>query len=284
MKKVLIAAFSFVTLFATAQKLDNALLWKVSGNGLAKPSYLYGTMHVVCDNTLDKNTLKALQDTQQLYLEIDMDEPGMQMKMMGGMMMKDGKTMSSMASQEDLQLIDEYLKKNVGMGVAMMDKFKPSFVGMMVLPKMVDCPIKSVEEALMNVTKEQNEQTYGLETLEEQFAVFDAIPYDKQMTELIKTAKDGLEEGKAMFKKMLELYDAKNLNALMDFMNSEDNKFYGENSEVLLDKRNSNWIPVIEETAKKTPTFFGVGAAHLGGEKGVIMLLRKKGYKVEAVK
>lgn len=284
MKKLLIAAFSLVAFFANAQKLDKGLLWKISGNGLSSPSYLYGTMHIVCDNTLDKNTLKALDDTKQLYLEMDMDDPSMTMKMMSGIMMKDGKTMSSMASAEDLKIVDEYLVQNAGMGIKMMDKFKPSMVGMMVMPKMVDCPIQSVEDALMKVTKEQNEETYGLETLEDQMAVFDAISYEEQMKELIKSAKEGTAKGKAMFKKMLELYNAKDINALMDFMNAEENKFYGDNTDVLLDKRNANWIPKIEEAAKKTPTFFGVGAAHLGGDKGVIALLRKKGYKVEAVK
>ncbi|WP_294824112.1 TraB/GumN family protein [uncultured Flavobacterium sp.] len=284
MKKLLIAAVSLFTLFANAQKSDNGLLWKISGNGLAKSSYLFGTMHIVCDNALDKNTLKALDETSQLYLEMDMDDPSMPMKMMSGMIMKDGRTMSSMASAEDIRIVDEYVKANAGMGIAMMDKFKPSLVGMLVMPKMIDCPIKSIEDALMKATKEQGEETYGLETLDEQMAVFDAIPYEEQMKELVKSAKEGTAKGKAMFKKMLDLYTAKDLTALMDFMNDEENKFYGDNTDVLLDKRNSNWIPKIEEAAKKTPTFFGVGAAHLGGEKGVIALLRKKGYKVEVVK
>ena len=38
------------------------------------------------------------------------------------------------------------------------------------------------------------------------------------------------------------------------------------------------------KTMKDKPTFFGVGAGHLAGEEGVIKLLRKQGFKVEAVK
>lgn len=284
MKKLLIAALSLFTFCAYAQKLDNALLWKISGNGLSKPSYLYGTMHITCDNALDKNTLKAFDETSQLYLELDMDEPGMQMKLTGGMMMKNGTTLKSLATPEDYAIVDEFIKKNVGMGIEMMNSFKPSVVSMLVIPKMLDCPMQSIEDALMEVSKEQKEEIYGLETVEEQIAVFDAIPYDEQMKELVKTAKEGLEKGKATFKRMMELYNTRNLNGLMDFIHEEDNKFFGENSDELLDKRNRNWIPKIEAIAKKTPTLFGVGAAHLGGENGVIMLLRKKGYKVEAVK
>ncbi|RZL39279.1 MAG: TraB/GumN family protein, partial [Pedobacter sp.] len=47
--------------------------------------------------------------------------------------------------------------------------------------------------------------------------------------------------------------------------------------------RNKKWIPVISTTSREKPTFFGVGAAHLIGENGVINLLRKSGFTVEAM-
>jgi uncharacterized protein YbaP (TraB family) len=55
------------------------------------------------------------------------------------------------------------------------------------------------------------------------------------------------------------------------------------NQDEMLDNRNLKWIPQIIETSKETPTFYAVGAGHLGGEKGVIRLLRKEGFKVTAV-
>ncbi|MEM9931704.1 MAG: TraB/GumN family protein, partial [Bacteroidota bacterium] len=51
-------------------------------------------------------------------------------------------------------------------------------------------------------------------------------------------------------------------------------------------KRNENWIPQILAKIKDTEAqtkLFAVGAGHLGGEKGVIALLRKEGLKVEPV-
>ena len=91
MKKLLILSGLFFGLFAQAQN-EKSLLWKISGNELKEPSYLYGTIHITCDATLDKPTLNALEKTSQLYLELDMDDTGLQMAMMQGMMMKDGKT------------------------------------------------------------------------------------------------------------------------------------------------------------------------------------------------
>jgi uncharacterized protein YbaP (TraB family) len=102
MKKILAVAIMLFGLGASAQNA-NALLWKISGSGLKAPSYLYGTIHITCDATLPKNTLDALDKTAQLYLELDMDDPAMQAALMGGMMMSDGKTMSSMTSPEDFK-------------------------------------------------------------------------------------------------------------------------------------------------------------------------------------
>jgi uncharacterized protein YbaP (TraB family) len=83
---------------------------------------------------------------------------------------------------------------------------------------------------------------------------------------------------------MILLYEQKDIEGLLRIMNDSDNKITSENQDILLNNRNKNWIPIIIETIQETPTFFGVGAAHLAGEEGVINLLRVQGYTVEAVK
>lgn len=283
-QKIITGFILFITTACFAQETENSLLWKISGNGITQPSYLYGTIHITCDATLDENVLKALDNTTQLYLELDMDDPSLQAEMMKTMMMKDGTKMSTLASAEDFEIVNTFLQETLGMSAKMMDQFKPSMINMMLLPKMIDCPMQSVEVELMRVTNEQNEEVYGLETVEAQMEALDAMPYDEQMEELVKTAKDNMAADKKKFKKMMAIYDSKDLNAIMEFMKAEENKMYGDHSEALLDNRNKSWIATIEKVTKTTPTFFGVGAAHLPGDNGVIQLLRKQGYKVEAVK
>ena len=85
-------------------------------------------------------------------------------------------------------------------------------------------------------------------------------------------------------KKIMDVYKTKDIEKMLVVMDESDNKVSADNKDVLLVNRNRNWIPVIEKVIKSTPTFFGVGAAHLAGDDGVIKLLRKQGYKVEAVK
>lgn len=284
MKNLLLFVGIFTSLFANAQELEKSLLWEISGEGLESPSYLYGTIHATCDATLDANTLKALDETKQLYLEIDMDDKEMPMQMMKYMKMNNDEKLSTLVSEEDFIIIDSFLKENVSMSAKMLDTFKPFMVSAMLLPKMLDCEFKSVEGELMRVTKEQNEEVYGLEKVEDQMKVFDAIPYQEQANELLKTAKNGLEKDKLEFQKMMNVYKKKDIEELLRMMDASDNKITADNKGVLLNNRNKNWIPIIIKTAKEMPTFFGVGAAHLAGDEGVIKLLRKAGYKVVAVK
>lgn len=284
MKNLLLFVGIFTSLFANAQELEKSLLWEISGEGLESPSYLYGTIHATCDATLDANTLKALDETKQLYLEIDMDDKEMPMQMMKYMKMNNDEKLSTLVSEEDFIIIDSFLKENVSMSAKMLDTFKPFMVSAMLLPKMLDCEFKSVEGELMRVTKEQNEEVYGLEEVADQMKVFDAIPYQEQANELLKTAKNGLEKDKLEFQKMMNVYKKKDIEELLRMMDASDNKITADNKDVLLNNRNKNWIPIIIKTAKEMPTFFGVGAAHLAGDEGVIKLLRKAGYKVVAVK
>ena len=284
MRYVLLLFTLFISLFSNAQELEKSLLWKISGNGLKKPSYLFGTIHLTCDTSLDASTLNALETTEQLYLELDMDDKSIQMKLMKLMMMKDGAKLSTLLSPEDFKILDEFMKKNLNMSAKLFDSFKPFMISSMLFPKMLDCKSQSVESELMKITKEQNEEIFGLEKAEDQMKVFDEISYQDQADELLKTVKDNLEKDKKEFQEMITIYQNKDIEGMLKMMSDSDNKITSENQDVLLNNRNKNWIPIMVKTMKDKATFFGVGAGHLAGEEGVIKLLRKQGFKVEAVK
>ena len=283
MRYVILFFTLFISLFSNAQELEKSLLWKISGNGLKKPSYLFGTIHLTCDTSLDANTLNALETTEQLYLELDMDDKSIQMKLMKLMMMKDGAKLSTLLSPEDFKILDEFMKKNLNMSAKLFDSFKPFMISSMLFPKMLDCKSQSVESELMKITKEQNEEIFGLEKAEDQMKVFDEISYQDQAEELLKTVKDNLEKDKKEFQEMITIYQNKDIEGMLKMMSDSDNKITSENQEILLNDRNKKWIPIMIKIMKDKPTFFGVGAGHLAGEEGVIKLLRKQGYKVEAV-
>jgi len=294
-----IIAFVLFTIFLTAcsstakttqaiipikeAKLENSLLWKISGKGLEKPSYLYGTIHMTCNYVLTDKMKNAFAETNQLALEVDMDDPKMQAKMMQGMMLTGGKTMKSILSEEDFSKLSTFFKENTGMNLEMFNTIKPFAVTAMLISKMIPCsPPGSYEVEFMKIAKEQNEDVKGLETIEYQMSVFDSIPYKDQLDDLVKMAVEGLEESKTEFIRITELHTKEDIEGLLKIM-TESEDMTAKFKDELLDKRNKNWIPVIQEMSKEMPTFFGVGAMHLPGEAGVIKLLRKEGYTVEPV-
>ena len=286
MKKIILSCISFLSLILSlnAQQLENSLLWEISGNGLEESSYLFGTIHMTCDATLDENVQKALDNTSLLVLELDMDDPSLQMNMMKDIYMKDGKTLNDFISEEDFSLLERFVKEQTGMPLAAMSNMKPFFISAAFYPKMLGCPVQSYEAELVKVAQEQNEEVLGLETVEEQMNVFNAIPYEDQVVDLLRTAKDNLAYDTETFQKLMQLYDSENIEGMESLMQKDINLTTSKHKDKMLDNRNKNWIPKIEEFSKAQPTFYGVGAAHLAGENGVIKLLRKAGYTVTAVK
>ena len=284
MKKTLsLVLLSFFSLsFLQAQELENTLLWKISGKNLKQASYLYGTLHATCDASLSDHVKLALDETSLLVLELDMDDPTMNSKMMSNIAMKDNQNIKDLLSEEDYNSLDTFMQAQFSAPLSALETFKPFFLSSMLITKFLDCPVQSYEAELIKVAKAQKEEVMGLETVEEQMNVFDEIPYKDQLNNLMTSIKDDLNEDKAKFKKMLAYYNAGNLNGIKKI--TEEDEAFTKHKDLLLTNRNENWISKIENFSKEQPTFFGVGAAHLIGDKGVIKLLRAQGYTVTAIK
>lgn len=283
MKRLISIATMLLISTLQAQNLDKSLLWKISGKGIEKPSYIFGTIHAKCDVSLSPKVMNALNKTDQLYLELDMDNPNMQAEMISDMMMKDGMSMDKLASKEDYEIVDAFLKEQLGYSLQQINTLKPFFVNAMFYPKILDCKSLSLEAELMKISQQQNKEVLGLETVKEQMEVFDAISYQEQIDQLIKSVKDKLANDKKDYFEGLKMYEKEDLYGLMEVFEKSQNTMMSKYNDVFLVDRNNKWIPKIEKEILQKPTFFGVGAAHLPGKDGIIMLLRKNGYTVEAV-
>jgi uncharacterized protein len=285
MKKLLLTLpYLFTALFSFAQApKENSLLWKIEGNGLTKPSYLYGTIHLMCPDDIDirTNLRSAFNSTQQLYLEVDMDDLTGMAKMVFGMMMTDGSSLKTLLDEKDYDSLAVIYKKQTGMSLGAMNRMKPIMLMSTIYPSLLGCQPEGWEQAFMKMAKEKNMELLGLEKIEDQISVLDSIPYKVQAEMFLKTMYN-LDSTKASFNKMVEVYKKQDLQQLNEMTTSDED--YGDYEDVMLKKRNSNWISVIIKAMKQKPSFFAVGAAHLVGDHGVIYLLRQKGYKVTPVK
>lgn len=266
-----------------SQALAKSLLWKITGNGLEQPSYLYGTIHLTCNYELTDKLKRAFDATSQIVLEIDMDDPAMQMKAMQQMMLKDGQTVKKMLTEQEYAKLNTFIKANTGMSLDLFNGMKPFGVLSLVLAKSANCDnAVAYETEFVKIAKEQNEEVLGLETIESQIAIFDSIPYKDQLDNLLTMADQGMDKARADLAALDNFHKNEDLEGMFKVA-SETEEMTAEFSNLLLDNRNKNWIPEIGKFASDKPTFFGVGALHLPGENGVINLLRKEGYTLTPV-
>ena len=116
MKKTLVFMLLLcITLGAQAQ-----LLWKVSGNGLDRPSYVIGTHHLAPLSVKDSivNLQLAIDQTEQVYGEIVMDDannPEILMKMQQAMMLPADTTLKSFYTQAQLQKTEQTVTAKTAM-------------------------------------------------------------------------------------------------------------------------------------------------------------------------
>src|SRR3569833_2224937 len=108
-------------------KEGKTLLWQISGPGISKPSYLYGTIHIMCpDDIVITDKLKeCFNSTTQLYLELDLDDPSTMMDAMKGMMMKHDTTLQQLMSKEEYDSLAYNFKKITGMPLTLMNGMQP---------------------------------------------------------------------------------------------------------------------------------------------------------------
>ncbi len=259
------------------------LLWEISGKDLAKPSYLFGTIHMLCkdDLQLSENLRAKFAQSEQLALEIDMSDPKMNMELMKGLMMPDNQSLKTLLTEEEYNKVKNFFKDSIQMNIAMIERIKPFFANSFTLPKLLSCAVAGYEERLMQLAKEQQKGIKGVETVQDQIAAADGIPLQQQAKMLVEMADD-FQKAKDSFAELLQVYRSQNVEALYQLIARQSGEL--ENFEAsLLEKRNLNWIPVMSRMAQEKSTFFAVGAGHLGGEKGVIALLRKEGYEVKPI-
>ncbi len=286
---VLMFFFTAILKAAPADTLEHALLWKVSGKGVSKPSYLFGTYHLMTgDYTKKVNGLrKAYKKSKVIVGEIQLSAD-VSAQLMPFMIMQKG-TLDSLLGKERFDSLNQALSKRAGLSAAMFNKMKPTAVytifattelqksGLLEMGKGSPMDLYFQEEG-----RKQKKEIRGLETVQQQADIlFGGATLERQAEMLMQYVRKGSEGSAEQNKKMKYCYSAQNLNCLSGMMSSSE--FSDAETKDLLDKRNNAWVPQLDAWMKENSLFVAVGALHLTGETGMIQQLRKLGYTVEPV-
>ncbi|MCH2081594.1 MAG: TraB/GumN family protein [Saprospiraceae bacterium] len=274
----------------TTPEIENSLLWEIEGKGLDKTSYLFGTIHMIGkeDFVLTAPTQKAFDDSERVAFEIDLEEM-MDVSAMMPLMMKafmaNDTTLSDLLTEEQYTKVDKHFQK-LGIPLMFLERLKPMFLSMMASEDLTTGQatgdIVSYEMKLMERANSQSKEIDGLETAEFQMSMFDSIPY-KIQAQMLMDALEGTGDGNsADFDLMVDLYKKQDIAAMQQLM--EGDGTLAQYEDLLLVQRNKNWIPIMADMMAKNSIFFAVGAGHLGGQMGVVNLLRQAGYIVKPIK
>ncbi len=270
----------------TAGYGQNALLWEISGNGLEKPSYLFGTMHLYCDGDMPGNDsiFLCLENAEVLVKETDEDKIGL-VKAIRLSRMNGDTTLKQLYTPEEYEELKRYFDTELDMNLDLLQNMKPTMISSFVLIRMLPCNIKETsgsERELSAWAKESDIPIEGLESPEYQAGLLDSIPYKTQAAELLKMIRD-TEKTKRGLNAMIRYYRNGQLDSLYRVA-TEDTVAFNAMDEILLRRRNENWVRLLSESMKARTCFIAVGAAHLPGEGGLIALLRKQGYILRPIK
>jgi uncharacterized protein YbaP (TraB family) len=274
---LILLSFSLVSLDTMAQS-RNGLLWEISGNEIVGSSYLFGTLHAICpeDLVMVEKVLTALSKTQELILEIDLDDPDLYSEMLKGMMLNDSIKMDDYLTSGQIDTLSTLFADSLRISFDAIRQLKPVMMSGLLIPVLSGCAVTSVEETLMKETGNLHMKITGLETVTEQLAILDLIPISEQYKLLYETVSD-LKQARFEYSEMLRLYRAGEIDSLLNMP-----VFYDMDPEVfrsvLIGDRNLKWTGKIDSIVRSRSVFIAVGVGHLGGEAGLIELLIQRGF------
>ena len=266
---------------AEQKSLEKSLLWKISGPDI-KESYLFGTIHILpqSDFALQKGVEEAFAEAEKIILEIDMDDPGMQVEMMQYAKMPDGQSLDKLLTEAEYAQLDKWVQKSANVKLKMVQNLQPILLTALIIGEYLDGPPASYEGTFVTMAQAQKKEILGLESIKEQMEAIAGYGIDSQVKDMKKMLADP-EQYREAFTQLLAMYKTQDPDGLYDLIESQMSG--GDMNANLLEKRNQNWVPRIQEFAAEQSCFFAVGSGHLGGEKGVIRLLRGAGYTLTPV-
>ncbi|MEX0287629.1 MAG: TraB/GumN family protein, partial [Flavobacteriaceae bacterium] len=278
MRLTIAIVFLFFSTALLSQE-KNSLLWEISGNGLKKSSYLYGTMHVSKKIAfrLDDVFYEALEQSEKVALESD---PGTWL-------------------ESDTEMSDNGFPQDNGFNAKgfythsfnIKNPTKEQLAGYLAFEdRLINNILYRTNEYSQNFEEETyldmfiyqagskfNKPIIALEDLEESTALVGRASLNAVKQKPDEWLQKKMQRQDLMFL-MQDAYRERNINLLDSIDRAMYTEHYLKN---MLYIRNENMAHSLDSVMKTAKVFAGIGAAHLPGENGVIALLRKKGYTVK---
>lgn len=258
---------------------ENSVLWKVEHPDLDKASYIYGTMHMMCESdfNIPKKVMRVMNEVDELALEVNMSDPEEMQNIQA--IMASARPVSQEVSEEQFEKLDSLIQEKLGMPLKQIDSYGLSTVNMVMASKMLPCDtLKYMEMELIQIANSKGITINGLETGEIQMNYINkGYPSSFAYKQILL-----FDTYKSDFRKTIQFYKDEDITEAVALLTKEE--YMDANAiEYILTRRNEDWAAKMPAMMKNKQTLFAVGAAHLLNDYGIINLLEKQGYTVTAV-
>lgn len=292
MKRILL----MIMLLTAVLACNAQICYKIEGQGLSKPSYVFGTHHMAPLSVIDSvpGCRKAFNNADLVVGEINLASQNILklLKLAKYMAAPQDSTLSKLYTPEEFDRIkavaDQYGVTKTAT-IHALDGMKPMTVNALLTVAIMKQVMPEFKEDQQLDTyfqlqgKQLKKKIFGLETPEFQAKLlYCSTPIAIQASQLLKLV-DNPEANIENAKKLNAAYFAQDLDALYNLMveESADEQAFVEQ---LVNVRNADWLTKLPEQMQKGSAFIAVGAMHLPGEKGILEGLRRMGYTVTPMK
>ena len=267
--------------FSQKTPLPETFLWRISGNGLSKPSFLYGTVHL-SDKKLfyfGDSLYRCLEQAEGFNIELDADSM-INASIRRWSQNDNGRLLKALMNKKEYDKYADKLSRTLGKPA---DKITTKDIWLAKNGKSAEAYKKGNMQSFMDlylygIAKKQGKKVGGIEDVEDQLSIID--DFFDEMDVAYVTSDTSLETGTGMVERMKKIYIKQDLSEMQSLIEGSMN---AKLRDIVLTKRNLKMARRMDSLARQRSSFFAVGVAHLPGDTGVINLLKRRGFTVEPV-
>lgn len=267
------------------------VLYRISSNATAAPSYILATNRLVDMTFLDTipNVFKCYNQCNKVITEFAMQDYEALAALRQAALLPDSVRLRNFYSDGQYQEIDEALRINLGMGLDKLGRMKPAYLTEMYRNELMKRWLhydenRTMETFFEKVAQQTDIPVYGLDDVgETMYMLFDREPFHWQCEELMKVVE--YPENEVKFEKRIkEMYLYGRLSDMAYYVKAPDNQTSLSFSDYkVYSQRNQQWVKRLRPYLKEGKAFITLNAIYLGGDEGLLEQLRKAGYRVKAV-
>ncbi len=268
------------------QPAGQGCVWRVESEQGGQ-LYLCGTIHILRerDYPLPAGYETAYQNSDELLLELP---PGaatsgnltLRMRELGTL--PEDSRLDQWLDTADWEKVRTWAGKR-GMDSAMINRFHPWFVALMMVAVEYEVlgagAAHGVDQHFETRARSDGKPGSGLETVEEQLALFSGMTREQELDVLQQTLAE-LETVEKEYEAMIQAWRKGDLDQLQSMLFREASR-HPELMNLFLTRRNHAWVPRLAGLLREgRKVMVLVGAGHLGGEDGVLRLLEQEGFRI----